>query len=1769
MNLLSFKNHIRVLALFLMCLFAPMAFAQQPPQPCHITITGDFESQCILPRDKEDYINEEPESLIACQGNVVTYTASTNTGGVAVTQWSWSVAGASSWTDNNNGSITVIWGTGTTGQITVGITTTDDFSCSFTQNVKLIEKPTIYITSTPSYVVTPSGDKYIYVCSGETVEFTDLSATTNTDIVGYYWESDFYNLTASTPNFKIENVWHDDEVIHRVYNNCGCYDEEKYFIKVMEGNILSLGCYGTVCQDAIVKYTATSPICSIYSWYVEGGTIIDGQNQQTVTVQWDNPQNGYGIIGLDGNLCGDDACPAMLSKKIPIIENGVSIKGQDVVCVDEAVVYSIPLYGSTEYHWDVQPNTGVTINEVNGANQIMVEFHQQGTYYITVSYQCDFLECGEFSSAPLKVVVKPRLAITGEDRVCISNACDLKTSPNVSATWQVQDISNNYQPIHNATGTSLSWVFPRPGKYQISATHPDYCRPALFVITVLAAPPAPTINDLNPSNPQVACLNSSILLKANPTNPNYTIIWKPSCVEGSPETVPGNEVTINYGNAVCDVHAYNYDRVLGCLSTDYYTHQVSEFQLAPLQLPENITVCPGTLLRWTNANVPYQDKVIYEWEIQSTEQKCASVQGDNFSNTISLLINELQPPNNYPYPFTVTLTRTYCSGLQHIHTINITIADNLTASLSIDPIGSICEGDRIPLVGHGCVNDHYQWHIQGDNNTYFGNPLDYPFNQPGNVEVTLICNPYDVCDNSAYFVNTSINVNVTPLPPVISLGYNGTNVFTVPPLSSGYNFAWSHTGINNYSVPADPNVNAYSCTITSQAPPYCSITKDLDLNTLPPNPCNNLVIIADGIDYCAKTIRFHVNNPSGMVKWDYSNGGTPTYGGTYNEFITIPVSDVGYHFISAQIEGTPCYSGSINYLVEFLPDFSFDKACDKIIIHNNSKYLNGNKSITLSANDTLLPNITTGTSSQIYATGVGGTFTFRLAWYDGIFINCFLETVSINNTSSTPIRIDSENPTIDLYGYPTTCNNTPIKLTASIPSPLTISSVHWLFGDESYNDALGNSVYHTFGVNPPSPTLYKVIATVKDNNGCESKDSIYIHTYDNTLHDPHLRPQNPTKVCPGSPRKIQYTIDGTNPPPNPTVAYQWSTPPSPSWNNDNSHDTYYTDDYKVTVKNHNFCKAKALCNVGFLNKPTAIIVTASSVYCVGESIKFYGAPTPDTADYSFDWEIKDSASGHLLQFYNATFSYTPANAGTYYVKFCIKLDSTGCSDCAYDTIRVLPTPPAPTIVYGTNMCIDNPPVHLIGSSPTTNLINWSNGDLGPNAYYFTPGIATAWYYDPVTGCKSKEAKINIEPEPNFDALLTGCYEKCGMFFQSIPNPRLPVWGLTSGIEPIDFDWTLNTTSIYSDSRYYPDYFISLPLQGFGTYQLDVDYNNGNCHVASPTLTISQKDTCDCKDLDVSYEYTWYVEGCNVYYTVDVTVCNNSSNLNCLGYIRTLSGGEGISVISNNFSSHNIAPTECYTFRMIIKVSQFSPSSTVSFRIYDACMNCTTDFSIDLMPTDFECMFDMSIEDLAVNTSLSSPVAGYFSFIAHVSPAQSLLAFWSEPPMLINYLFDGYGSVSGLGMIDIAVLSQMIANGEKLCFYAITCTNGQLCKRSYCIDANELCDLFGAYFNNPDLGKGKPVGMSASNSPDPTLKPNPTTGEVAIEMSNPLSGGSVVGTSYKVLEILVMDMNGRTVATFTGSDHFNISNLPSAAYIVRIKTQHDNADKITYLKLVKK
>nr|MCR5064821.1 T9SS type A sorting domain-containing protein [Bacteroidales bacterium] len=176
-------------------------------------------------------------------------------------------------------------------------------------------------------------------------------------------------------------------------------------------------------------------------------------------------------------------------------------------------------------------------------------------------------------------------------------------------------------------------------------------------------------------------------------------------------------------------------------------------------------------------------------------------------------------------------------------------------------------------------------------------------------------------------------------------------------------------------------------------------------------------------------------------------------------------------------------------------------------------------------------------------------------------------------------------------------------------------------------------------------------------------------------------------------------------------------------------------------------------------------------------------------------------------------------------------------------------------------------------------------------------------------------------------------------------------------------------------------------------------------------------------------------------------------------------------------------------------------------------------------------------------------------------------------------YDGSAIVQGLGMVNYATLTQMIAEGGKVCFYAITCEGDQLCKRMYCIPAEEILHILqemgieprqssDTTTDNDGNGTKQSKSQELGNDTTPQLMPNPTTGEV-----------NVIGISDEVVEVLVMDMNGRKMATFENTANFNISTLPSGIYIVRVKTNHDNEthnasprtpqELVTYLKLVKK
>ena len=774
----------RGLSLFAFFMMACVLYAQNT---CDVFINSGFEAQCVLPWEKGIYYMEEPGMFVACQGRSVSYTAIIKIPDTLVSEWQWEVSGGEiTW--ENGGEVTVLWGDGPMGQISVSVVTRDWEECAQTKNVRLIESPVADVSSIPAYTVAPDGLKTIYVCRGETVEFVAQSTTSSTDIVSHYWNSAMEG-TSSMPYYRIENIQASGKVSYSVYNNCGCSDAEEFFIEVMDGEPLQLSCYGTVCEDAIVSYTADAPPCEHYFWHVDGGTIEDGQNTPMVTIQWDRPQNGYGIIGIDGTLCGNEACPNMMKKKIPIIQDHIDIEGQSEACIDDAVVYRVPLWGTTEYRWTITPTNGVAVSEMNGANEKTLVFQQAGVYYITVSYWCDFLGCGEYTSETKIVSVKPKLAIKGEERICISHPRELTTVPPVVAQWQVQDCEAGNGYIHSANGTNLNYTFPHPGKYVITATNTAYCQPATFILDVQSTPPSPYY--YVPHNALTVCPNEAALLKAYPTNPNHTIIWEPLCSDASPQSISGNEVTIQFGDTICGIRTYTYDRVLGCVSATPYVVSVVRRGFSDIGIQDLSSVCPGEVIPW---EVPFQEGMLYRWTIQENRQYCASIQGESMSNKVDIIVHE-RTSGIYGDTFYVVLERQCCHQIRY-DTLRIRVSDQReTPQLTIQPSQTeICPRNVVEFQGSAEDTTRYRWLVDGRLVCTHGNPFRHEFDSSGAYTVSAYYSNMDICTRLEYSDSAQASITVWDKPYILQFFFNGTYIKAHIVSNRPYVCVWYYNG---------------------------------------------------------------------------------------------------------------------------------------------------------------------------------------------------------------------------------------------------------------------------------------------------------------------------------------------------------------------------------------------------------------------------------------------------------------------------------------------------------------------------------------------------------------------------------------------------------------------------------------------------------------------------------------------------------------------------------------------------------------------------------------------------------------------------------------------------------------------------------------------------------------------------------------------------------------------------------------------------------------
>ena len=1687
---------------------------------CDLFITTNFDSECLL----TEYIKERPSlweqdfgnCLLACKGNTVQYTAVCSG---AVTQYSWTISGAASYYfTNQNKTAVVTWGNyNDVGNISVNVVTSDTSSCSTEVCVLLMESPTIASNTIPAYS-NQGEQKVIEVCRNQTVELIDMSTAELTPIVGYQWLTPFGN--ASTPNHTIVASQTGDFIIqHFVQNECGCEGYEEIILRVVDELKLELSCYGTVCAGSNETYTLLNPYCSQYMWSVEGGTYTtDLSNPATIDVQWGNPSSGYGVISIDAAFC-DAPCKAIASIKIPVITNSAEISGPDVVCVGDFNLFELPIWGSTYYLWNISPSVGDSdMVNTEELNQVLLRFQQPGPYTLSAKYGCDFIPCGP-DSTEKTIIVKDTMSIKSSDNTLCKGATGFYTTwHGNSVTWRIFNQSNTQ--IYYTNGVALNYTFVNSGRYRIVASNSNYCDDAEYLVTVLDNPPALTITN----GPHSACPNSSILLSATPTHPNYFLEWVQLCAPYNTEN--GDEVTIDYGNTVCNVAVYQIDGENNCRS-DAYIHNVNSFQLAPHGLPAVTVACAGSTVQ---LSVPHQSNVTYEWTINPAN--AASVIGDHLSDTVNILTNHLLTGVTPPYMVNVTIKRTYCDDIEVYETVQLQIQDVIAPSLLYDD--TVCQYalKTLSAVGGTTVNSHYTWQFSDTTLLFHGMNVSRTFNTTGQVAFTLIYQPDPNCD--PVVVHGQLYVQAAPVVVITRSG--NTLEATYQP---GWSYVWTHNGsiistTSTYSGGTDLS-GTYCCSVSTNSTPSCTTTVCYTIPIIQPDTCIHIQPTLLNQSCNIATVS-PPNLPGLQPTWSwtlstYANGSycTPTQSqGSTTAYFFVP----GTHYVNVYAENAgQCYSGSCPVTVNCVPRLELSYNCNGyIIVTDNSLYRSG-----FSIPDRMCS-----------ITGVGSTNLVNQSMRDSIFIGIPTAntTYTVNMTftdgsgcfcsESITLEPDPVISNLDIPSY--MCENTPF-LFSVFPNNNNYE-YYWDFGDYSWHT--GNGIYHSYDyqVNP-----YKVRVSVTNSLGCIKKDSVYVTVSTNNIYDGTLYTQGDA-VCPGNFRQITFQphvyLDNH---------YYWDY--SPSWVYDNFYNTTGTGDYHILVITSNYgCKKECIKNVDFLNAPTARI-TGNTTYCLGEEVKLNGNTGSNN---NYDWTITDP-NNNLLNIPNtANITFTPGTAGTYNVNLDVT-SPDGCVKSATCTVTVHQQPAAPPISFYGNECIHTPPVYVHSTASPAQPLLWSNGFHGSSAQYYVPGYLTAHYIDPSTGCPSAKSTLFIPPAPNYDALLTGCYEKC--------PEELPTYLYVYNFYPYNatnFHWywyennysTANGTTLNAN----------LPINNFGYYFMKTQYGNG-CVAQSPTLNISKKAVCPCNDITVSVEKKCEMENCHLMFGMTVTIHNSGTQT---AYFNQLTTNANSHILSVNSLPVIVPANSSQAIYIELDFLDFA-NPYIEFTLHDPENDCEYSFSENF---DWEGCIENECEvelNNIVFWEVSSPhQTSYFHFnIALQSGSTSVLSSWSTPSQITHYTYDPYmNCLEGILMLNYGQLTQMALAGEYICLHAIVCIeDSYLCYLKVCIKAEEILGLIPEEYRqipasttaDNDSTRSLQSGSFIPQADKPYLAPNPARDEVTVMGIAP----------EEVAEITVLTMQGGQVAEFRNDYRFNVSRLAKASYIVRVITTDR---QVHYLKLVK-
>ncbi|MDD3685280.1 MAG: T9SS type A sorting domain-containing protein, partial [Bacteroidales bacterium] len=862
---------------------------------------------------------------------------------------------------------------------------------------------------------------------------------------------------------------------------------------------------------------------------------------------------------------------------------------------------------------------------------------------------------------------------------------------------------------------------------------------------------------------------------------------------------------------------------------------------------------------------------------------------------------------------------------------------------------------------------------------------------------------------------------------------------------------------------------------------------------------------------------------SGTVPLDwffYQNAmqpGSVTFNGTNNEVCTAEFVNAGYYMVRAGEEIGGCgYFAEVEIEVPLVPAILVNYNCAgtnqvQLELTNNSDYMTDVVLNTVAWTVDGLPATSPVTvNSGTHTIGLTITYTHDMQQY-----TC--------STSTTVTYLRGDANFITSPGpY---CSGSPIQFTDN-----STNAVSWVYDFNTEFENLNPNNEQSFEVLGSNENI-EISLNIQDNIGCLDNFINNITVNPNGLIGQLESELGP--YCSGEEWPFSFNFENI---PSGTVNYSWYPVSGTTGLNPNSF--LQTGSYYVTMSDNNNCMFQSYIeNICFDNTPFAQI-SGNDVYCPEDVIRLFG----ESGDYSYLWE------GLGYSVYNTANISLPASSlipGVYSVTLTVS--NTNCSSTDVRTITINPKPAAPTIGFGANQCLHEPPVNL--QSISGQQLYWSTGDYGLTALTFNPGHHLAHYLHPITGCRSEYDTIYVVKPPDFNELMTGCFKFCP---EDLPKTVLPPMGY--------FDywaWLRNMIIVQQDWLDIPHPGTLLQITNFGTYNMNIEYSGGACHTISGDLEIMEKEICDSCEIGIKIRNPRCdIRECEMFLDFTYGFFNMSTSspavLTEINIVNTtlLSPVLPISIpantgmdISFSFILESLEP-QTIQIEFVFNQNHVFCSRIVTVNLADILDDCITE----------TCEGSFVSADL--NTNLSNSALSYYDFVLQFQTGMTNVQVYSDQVTVFNYGYNVYtGIIDGLFAITPLELQSLIDNHEEICFRVYGCRNDVICVTEICFPASELAGgAKSMLFDNLDEDSNSAPEKEQYFCTDFSLHPNPAINTITVSCSESEFSSAVI-----------FDMKGQKLKTVS-EKLIVISDLQPGDYIVKVISK---SGKCQYLKFVKR